>query len=41
MSTISDRKVPVGSTITHFLPDVDTYQDYFPFGMVMSKRSEE
>jgi len=39
MSTISDRKIPVGSTITHFLPDVDTYQDYFPFGMVMSERS--
>jgi len=39
MSTISDRKIPVGSTITHFLPDVDTYQDYFPFGMVMSDRN--
>jgi len=42
MSTISDRKVPVddvNNNILYFLPDVDTYQDYFPFGMVMSERS--
>jgi RHS repeat-associated protein len=40
LSTIYDRKLPQHSsgTITHFLPDVSTWQDYLPFGMLMYHR---
>jgi hypothetical protein len=40
LSTIYDKKLPQQSsgTITHFLPDVSTWQDYLPFGMLMYHR---
>jgi RHS repeat-associated protein len=43
LSTITDKKIAVSSggssLIDHFLPDVATAQDYYPFGMVMPGRT--
>ncbi len=42
LSVISDRKVDAGTTagtpVTHYLPDVRTASDYYPFGWAMPGR---
>ena len=42
LSTFTDRKFPIsidGTTIDHFVPDVVSANDYYPFGVKMKARS--
>ncbi|GAA0874324.1 hypothetical protein GCM10009118_07320 [Wandonia haliotis] len=41
LSVVSDRKLPVDDglgTVAYYQPDVVSYSDYYPFGMLMSDR---
>jgi RHS repeat-associated protein len=40
LSVVSDKKIPTftGSSLNYFNPDVKSYSDYYPFGMLLPNR---